>query len=93
MDLEHFQRLCIQRVKGEKTELECLREMRIALEVEDEDPIDLETKKVLHYFYDRLVDVLEEHCLSERDLLAGQIEGWLIRPTLGVGKPEILVVN
>ncbi len=91
MNMGHFQRLCVQRVKGEKTELECLREMREALAVsETEDQHQTEHKKVFQFFYDRLIDVLEVHHLSERELLTNQIEDWLSCPALKVNEHSLI---
>lgn len=78
MDLDHFQKLCSQRVRGEKTELEFIREVRIALEPEPSEGSEAkQEKEVMRYLCERLVDVLEDHEMTEKDLLSQQIEAWL----------------
>lgn len=78
MNLDLFQKLCSQRVRGEKTELEFLQEVRTALEPEeDEASSAAREKEVMRYMCERLVDVLEDHEMTEHDLLSRQIEAWL----------------
>ena len=82
MDLQQFQQICIQRVKGEKTEIEFLREMREAFEKNtDANAADPE---VFRFLYDRLVDVMEDHDLTEQELLARQVEEWLENPAMSL---------
>lgn len=81
MDLQQFQQICIQRVKGEKTEIEFLREMREAFE-KSSDGRGVAEPEVLRFLYDRLVDVMEDHDLTEQELLARQIEEWLNNPVM-----------
>lgn len=84
MNLGHFQRLCSQRVKGEKTELEFLREVRKTFAPsKKETEREAREKEVMRYLYERLVDVLEDYEMTEQDLLAGQIEEWLKNPEMG----------
>jgi len=78
MNLDQFQKLCSQRVRGEKTELEFIREVRTALEPEPSEDLEVvKEKEVLRYLCERLVDVLEDHEMTEQDLLSRQIEAWL----------------
>ncbi len=83
MDLELFHKLCYQRAKGEKTEMEFLEEMRCAFERKEEDSPHMDwEKEVLLYLYERLIEVLEKHEPSEKEILAREAEEWLSCPTL-----------
>ena len=82
MDLQQFQQICIQRVKGEKTEIEFLREMREAFEKNPKAGVA--DPEVFRFLYDRLVDVMEDHDLTEQELLGRQVEDWLRNPVMPV---------